>query len=111
MSAKDELLASLIRIAQDSSLPNDRYDSFSKCFLDYGSDTTDNLACIDRLTLGESDGSFSLILKSGELVSDILNTAEGCNIPQQVQDSYPNLTQEQWDAVLRLSTIVLTLFE
>jgi len=111
MSTKDDLLASLVSIGKDSSTSDDRYELFSKCFLDYSSETPDNLACIENLTLTERDSLLGLSLKSGESVSDILNSAEGDSIPQQVQDVYPNLTQVQWDAVLRLSTIILTLFE
>jgi len=110
MNTKKNLLNSLNNIAEKKSPSDDLLKQFSKCFLDYASATPDNLDCIENLTISDGDVT-GLGLNSGELISEIMNSAEGCEIPEQVKSAYPNLNQAQWDAILRLSTIILMLFE
>ena len=39
-------------------------------------------------------------------VTDILNSAEGCEIPSQLLANYPDISQKQWDATLRMATML-----
>ena len=45
------------------------------------------------------------------LVTEILNSAEGSPVPAQVRRDFPRITQREWDAVLRLATMVLFFWE
>ena len=111
MNVKKNLLDSLNNIAEKKSSSDDLLKQFSTCFLDYASETPDNLACIEQLKIIEGDAASGLGLKNGELISDIIHSAEGCEIPEQVKMAYPKLSQDQWDAALRVMTILITLFE
>jgi len=110
MNLQKNLLQSLIAISENSASSDKLLDKFSENFLNYASETPDNLDCLEQLKI--VDGKFfGLGLKSGELISDILHIAEGSDIPPQVKKSYPNLSQNQWDAVLRLAMVILMIFE
>lgn len=82
--------------------------------LEFGSDTEDNVACADSLMIARKlePGGRSvtgLAIKGKEvLIADILNFAEGCEIPRELREQYPELAQGDWDAAMRLATLVLT---
>jgi hypothetical protein len=82
----------------------------------YGSATPDNREAARRLSVGEAEnwGAHHLgvtLASSGALASDVLNAAEGCPMPEGIAEWYPNLRQEDWDAVLRLATLTLLTLE
>ena len=106
----NSLIKILVDISNKESDKDELHQQFSNLFLQYGSETPDNRECIIELCIVDKD-SFGLGLKNGVLVSDIMNSAEGCAISGQVKQDYPDLTQKQWDAVLRLTTMLLLLFE
>jgi len=91
---------------QDDTFAHD----FRHLFLQQSSATPDNLECLKQLIFVKKNHK-GIGLKGGLLLTDIIHSAEGCEIPQQVLDSYPELTQAQWDASLRFITILLTIFE
>lgn len=90
---------------------------FVRTLLQFGSETEDNTRCIERLGItrirhshgGDAVG-FGI---RGEVVSvvDILNSAEGGPLPDLVANEFPSVTQDDWDAVLRLAALVLTALE
>lgn len=85
-------------------------------FLSLGSDTDDNTQAIECIRVSEfASDSFTLgglqLARLGASLSDVLNCAEGCSIPTQVQECYPDLKQCEWDAVLRVATMTLSAFE
>lgn len=106
--------------------PSSRTEALRRALLDYGSETEDNLAAAQRLAL-EVDttphdaspagvpglAGLAAAVGSGAdgarvQVADVLNAAEGCPVPEQVAEALPELTQEDWDAVLRLATLLFT---
>lgn len=83
-----------------------------------GSNTPDNIACIEEIDYGitvstaTSKNIRALYLKRNkEPLANILNCAEGCPIPKQLSEYYPNLTQKEWDAILRTATLVFSALE
>ena len=90
---------------------------FRAAFLSLGSETEDNCQALRHITVSEfgSESDFALgglqLARAGVPLSQVLNCAEGCPIPMQVQERYPDLEQNEWDAVLRVATMTLLAFE
>jgi hypothetical protein len=79
-----------------------------QALLDFGSETDDNVAALDKIAVGRVEKStgrdgWGLRLATRALpLSTILNSAEVSPVPEQVRAAHPSLTQEEWDAVLRV---------
>ena len=89
---------------------------FRAALLSLGSETDDNTHALAGIRVSEfTSDSFNLgglqLARLGAPLSDVLNCAEGCSIPTQVQECYPDLKQCEWDAVLRVATMTLSAFE
>jgi len=80
--------------------------SFRRAFLDFGSETPDNLACAEALSIGRRGGETGLLLRRKWLVVDVLNHAEGSPIPKSVATRFPGITARDWAAVQRVVTMV-----
>lgn len=83
-----------------------------------GSSTPDNLSAATQVEYGEVAGepgsprTAGLKLSGTDiLLADVLNAAEGSATPPEVRESFPELTQEQWDAVLRWTTMLMISLE
>jgi hypothetical protein len=93
--------------------------SIRRALVAFGSETPDNLACAAQVDFGASAGrgygperTIGLRLAGANvLVSDIMHSAEGSAIPASVRSAFPELTQEAWDAVGRLVTLILLSLE
>jgi hypothetical protein len=90
-----------------------------RALLAFGSETPDNLACAAHVDFGASverrhgpERKLGLLLAgTNVLLSDILHVAEDAAIPQPVRGAFPDLTQEAWDAVGRVVTLILLSLE
>ena len=77
-------------------------------FLDFGSETPDNVACAEKLRVG----SGGLGLRGRRwLVGDVIYEAEGIPIPRPVKKRFPGITKKEWAAVQRLASIVFYALE
>ncbi|MFF5965096.1 pentapeptide repeat-containing protein [Streptomyces collinus] len=85
-----------------------------------GSETPDNLACVQRLEYGtvpgptyapERERSGLKIAGTDILVSDLAWRIEDTPIPASVADDHPELTAEQWSAATRVITLLLGALE
>jgi hypothetical protein len=92
-------------------------DSLMRSFLDFGSETEDNLHCTAHVDYGSVEDALSnlhvgLRLKDQAiLLSDLMNVVESLPLPELVQADFPSLTEEEWSAGLRMITMVLIAFE
>ncbi len=108
------VLQNIIRISgNDFSIATNK---MQKAILDYGSETPDNIACADQLEVAayqELDRTYHGIRLShlGVGLSTLINAAEGCPIPDQLKNQFPTISQAEWDAVLRLCTLLVTALE
>lgn len=92
---------------------------FRDAFLLFGSQTEDNLSCAENVQVGIVNDGTSLrrpivglrLASSGPSLSTVLNSAEGCPVPAQLVADSPEMTQAQWDAVLRMATMLLLALE
>lgn len=117
MSTRSRFLEAIFRAAQatDARSVQDQSRDIIDAFLAYGSETPDNRDCAQRVEWGSvQDGTSAqraargFRLKSGTSLSDILNVAEGCPVPPDVSCKYPSLAQEDWNASMRLVTVLLS---
>jgi hypothetical protein len=117
-SAKSRFLAALRAIAtQDNSDIKALEAELASTWLAYGSETEDNMSAVarvgvrsvpmfgDRIIVGPT------LKEPAVLVSDVLNRAEEADIPEAVREGFPELSQADWQAVMRLATLILTAFE
>jgi hypothetical protein len=88
-------------------------EEFKESLLDFGSETEDNLSCVERVKIGplQRSGAGFALRASNLSIADVIHMAEGSPIPQEVVDYFPGISQEDWDAVLRLCTLFFTMAE
>lgn len=99
-------------------------EDLMKDFLRHASETPDNINCFNHISYGKSskmysEGSFidkyGFKLKDKDLlVSTIVYRIEELlseKIPSKIKKSFPEINQEDWDAILRLMVIVFNSFE
>lgn len=84
-----------------------------KSFLEFGLETEDNVESIRHIEFGNIGNNFGIKIKDKDVfISDIINAVEDIeDIPEEVKEYYPDLTDEEWQASTRLSTLILVLFE
>ncbi len=126
MSTKESFREKLCQLpswgTDEPQIANDSR-SFMKAFLDYGSETPDNLICFEHIEFGKvSDQDVGtgevvgLKLKNKPiLLSTIANAIECLEFPKDIPESemeyFPDISKEEWDAATRMMTMVLTAFE
>ncbi len=94
-------------------------DGIMRTLVEVGSETPDNLNCSQQIEYGRVDRRqvgpatvFGLKVKGTEmLVSDVMHLVEDDGIPESVQQYYPDLTDDQWSAVTRMTTMILLSLE
>jgi hypothetical protein len=92
-------------------------DVLMRSFLDFGSETEDNLNCAAHVDYGSAEDALSnlhigLRLKEKViLLSELMNMVESLPLPELVQADFPSLTEVEWSAALRMITMVLIALE
>ena len=120
--AADAFRSCLMNLSRWTQLPESAVtleltQQFRDALLLASSESDDNKDCAETLEIGELPTSygrthFGLKLRNTDIaVSSVLWHAEGCPIPEQVSEAFPELTQPQWEACQRLVTLVLSAFE
>lgn len=116
-TARDRFLRSLVLARGDIDQVDTRDREFVRALLDFGSETEDNTECVERVGLARlpqlhGGGQAGFALRRSRIpVADVLNAAEGTPVPDQVTAEFPEVTQEDWDAILRLATLVLVAYQ
>jgi hypothetical protein len=88
-----------------------------RALLKHASETPDNLACAKHIGVSTVKARYfkgktkGITLRRRWLVSDILWQSEGSRIPMAVQERYRGITQQEWEAVQRLATLVFIALE
>jgi hypothetical protein len=112
------LINALLAIRSGSNSDAVLAERMRVAFLELGSRTPDNEACVDLLDVRSvcrrvppNNVRGITIRDRPLLVADVLSAAEGEAIPPGVQRAYPELTEPEWNACLRFIMVVMTLFE
>ncbi|MEM7427194.1 MAG: hypothetical protein AAF441_13950 [Pseudomonadota bacterium] len=112
---KDRLLNALVAFADAARDERTLSQQFRNAFLAHCSETPDNLACMDRVslrTVTDTTGSTvrGLALSdSEELLVEVAWRLEDLSMPEELKAQFPHLTEEDWDAFTRLTTVLFGL--
>jgi hypothetical protein len=110
-----DLLAMLRALAGETGMPDLSAERFRAAVLAFASETPDNLAALDRLTVAsfrDADGIVrrGLALRaSGVPLADIAWTLEELDPPAALAARHPDMTRADWEAFTRLTTILYSL--
>jgi hypothetical protein len=83
-------------------------EQLMKAFLEFGSETPDNINCYNHIEYGithdfRSSAVLGLKLKSKDLLlSKVMNVVENLELPNEVRKEFPDLTDSEWDAITRM---------
>ena len=119
MSSPADRLRKLLREFAEHEKPNEASFTreFRRALLDHGSETPDNLDAAQKIDVGSLEEGRPChlrgfrIARTGDSVTSILNHIEGTTMPADLQDAFPKLTQEDYDAAIRVAVLCLTAFE
>jgi hypothetical protein len=78
---------------------------FREALLAFDSETPDNLNCANRIGIGMADVEIGPVL-CGYALSDIAHRLEDEPMPDDVRAAMPALTDQDWDAFMRLTTLL-----
>lgn len=110
-----KILEELIHSAYAGNLKPEQQQEFNDNLLLHGSHSEDNIDAISRIEFASQSNDqlteyfFRFKNKQTEL-ADITNHLEGEPIPDHIKATFPDLSQEDWDATFRYITLLLTLF-
>jgi len=99
------------------SSASDLSSDLMEAMLSYGSETEDNLNCSQHIQFGlcqvnlfnKPESIYGLKVKAKDiLLADVLNVVENLGVPSVVKKEFPELTSEEWDAIMRMVTLILT---
>jgi hypothetical protein len=117
-SSQEAFKTVLRAIASDAFVSESALDAeFVRSLLAFGSETDDNRSCVDRVGIrrlhrtGEPDAVGLALRSKPVLVSEIVNLAEGSVVPAFLRKAIPDIQQEDWDAALRVATLILLSLE
>jgi hypothetical protein len=100
-----------------NNLPNSylkKFDSSIKqLFFKIGSETEDNIESMNHVELGCLGSDIGIKIKNKNIfISEIMNALEDMEtVPHEVKEYYPDITDKEWQASARLTTLILVLFE
>jgi hypothetical protein len=116
---KNALVSTLMAIRNGEYADGEATEEVRRAILKVGSATEDNIACSECIEVatvrnrpfGPSCIRSVTVRGKGLPMADIFGTAEGCSVPKEIVEAFPELTQVEWDACLRLATLVFSAFE
>lgn len=79
----------------------------------FGSPTADNLDAVEQVEIGWVNSEFGIKIKGKDIfVADIVNALEDMEAaPQEIKEYYRDISDREWQAATRVSTLTLLLFE
>jgi hypothetical protein len=89
-----------------------------RAFIRFGSDTPNNRNCFENIEYGSSIGrsnpdvtTYGFKVKgTATFVGHLLNIIESLEMPTEITEAYPDLTEEQWKAAMRMAVMVVQAF-
>lgn len=97
-----------VSTADDAS----RSEEFRARLLDFASETPDNLNCAGRIRFGDVGRVSGLKLGGAHvLLSELAHELEDLPRPESVKEAFPDLSEADWDAFTRLTTLLYASIE
>jgi hypothetical protein len=96
-----------------------RLRALAEGFLAFGSETPDNVQCIEHIDYGLLPIRWGVPVRRAALkikgksigLAELAHEVEGSRIPASVRREYPELTTQEWHAFQRLVTMILIALE
>lgn len=97
-----------VSTADDAS----RSEEFRARLLECASETPDNLNCAGRISIGDVGRVSGLRLTGADvLLSELAHQLEDLPMPGSVKEAFPDLSEADWDAFTRLTTLLYASIE
>ncbi|MFJ9411833.1 hypothetical protein [Streptomyces sp. NPDC101393] len=114
--ARERVCQSLTAVAERANLLQDELTAHLRTtLLDFASATPDNQEAAQHIAVlhtGEPQHAARMCLsRSGYSLAQVLLSADGSPIPDSVLDAFPDLNQEEWNAVIQATGLTLLAFE
>ncbi len=107
--ARERFLQSLNRIAAGGGSAEELTVDLRAALLDFASETPDNRNAADRLEVGSVGATVGPKLAGRSmLLSDVAHAVEDLPVPGELKQSFPDLSEEDWEAFTRLTTLLYT---
>ena len=102
----------------NGSAYSEQSDQLMKAFLEFGSETDDNVNCFRHVEYGRvarvygPNPIYGLKLKGKNiLLASVMNMVEDLDIPAEIAERYPDLIKDEWSAITRMATMILLAFQ
>jgi len=103
-------LRALSDVAEGDAGAEDSTARLRRALLDFASETPDNLNCAALIEVGAVGSEIGLKLRERDLpFSEIAHAIEDAPMPETVAAAFPALTEDDWSAFSRLTTLIYTL--
>ena len=107
---RKQFLQALSGIADGRTNAEELTKNLRLALLQFGSETPDNLSCAEQIEVSTVGSETGLKLPSQELLfSDIAHVVESEPMPEALKTAFPGITDEDWDAFGRLTTLIYIL--
>ncbi|MGW8553273.1 hypothetical protein [Streptomyces tubercidicus] len=114
--AREQFCRALTAISERTDLHQEELTAqLRTALLNFASETPDNKKAAQRIAVlhtGEPQQGPRLCLsRSGLSFAEVALSAGGCPVPSCVREEFPDLTQDEWDAVIHVTGLTLTALE
>ncbi|MFG2291251.1 hypothetical protein ACGFOU_34890 [Streptomyces sp. NPDC048595] len=114
--AREQLCQALAAISERTDLhPDELTAQLRTVLLNFASETPDNKDAAQRIAVlhtGEPrQGPCLCLSRSGLALAKVVLSAGGCPVPSCVLEEFPDLTQDEWNAVIHVTGLTLMAFE
>lgn len=107
---RTRFLEALTGIAEGHTKADELTTNLRVALLQFGSETPDNLSCAGQIEVGIVGTETGLKLRDRKLLfSDIAHVVEGEPMPEALKTAFPGITQVEWDAFGRMTTLIYIL--
>ncbi len=114
--AREQFCQALAAISERADLHQDELTAqLRTALLNFASETPDNKDAAQRIAVlytGEPrQGPRLCLSRSGLALAKVVLSAGGCPVPSCVLEEFPDLTQDEWNAVIHATGLTLMAFE
>lgn len=110
--SRANFLKALMNIQMRDGDPALLTEKLRQAVLDFASETPDNIACASRFEVSAVGQEFGIKVHDHPLLyCDIAHAVEDMPMPETIRTTLPDLTEADWYAFTRLTTLVYILLQ
>ncbi|MFC9237901.1 hypothetical protein ACFTZK_15820 [Streptomyces decoyicus] len=114
--AREQFCQALAAIPERADLHQDELTAqLRAALLNFASETPDNKDAAQRIAVQQTgeprQGPRLCLGRSGLAFAEVVLSAGGCPVPSCVLEEFPDLTQDEWNAVIHVTGLTLMAFE